>query len=174
MRKYCIILLIYLLPISCSYKTVYLQNGYTKIAVDEKVYRNKAQFKMSILSDIDTNAIYYKADSRDGFEVYRFYNNGCLNLFFTEKVTGELNEQDFNPEINGHRGVFYIKGNRIKSDLFTRTTGMGAMGILTRTLIFHRDSLFVLDGDGGKSWWKDGHTDTFYKKPFPFHFKANW
>lgn len=163
MTKNIFILLVLLSTTSCVIKTYNLKNGYSKAAIDQKVYQNKKYFEKSILKKIDTLAIYeeynttyYSGDkpvnvlARENYEnphtsygVYKFYGNGNFNLFILDRDKPLLKSEMFDPEYTGWRGVLYSENNMIKGDLITQVTGMGAIGTIKQTFEFYGDTLIV-------------------------------
>jgi hypothetical protein len=125
---------------SCGLKTISLRNGYQKAAVNPKVYANKSKFDASLLDNIDTLCIYEEyVDNRIGKDItgparldhhsynsvygaYRFYNNGCFNLFILLKNDSAFNFTTFDPDYEGWRGVFYKSKDKIKGDLITQVS----------------------------------------------------
>ncbi len=152
---------------SCTYKIFKLSDGITKVAANPKVYSNKSKFKGSMLGLIDTAVIYqecctiifldssffgskkakYSFLSYRGntfISAYKFYNNGCFNLFIIKPNEERLTKEMIDPGRTGWRGVYYYdKNNRIKTDLITQISGTGTIGKLTEYLEFKADTLFV-------------------------------
>jgi len=149
---------------SCGIKTSVLRNGITRVAINEKVYKNKSKFKESILKEIDTLVIYeeYNRVSYTGlqshivnmvarkndyhnsfYSVYRFYNNGCFNVFILNKENKLLKKELFDPNYAGYRGVYYHEKKQIKGDRITQVSGIGTMGKITETFEFKGDTLFI-------------------------------
>jgi|GEM_PF-1352928 len=163
MKKKSILILVLISTISCGIKTYKLKNGYSKAAIDQKVYQNKKYFDRRILNRIDTlvvyeeyNTTYYSGDkpvnalARENYEnvnsiygVYKFYGNGNFNLFMLDRNEPLLESTMFDPEYTGWRGVLYSEHNAIKGDLITQVTGMGEIGIRKQTFEFYGDTLIV-------------------------------
>ena len=105
MKKNIFIILVLISTISCGIKTYKLKNGYSKVAIDQKIYQNKKYFEKSILKNIDTlviyeeyNTTYYSGDkpvnalARENYEnvntiygVYKFYGSRNFNLFMLDR-----------------------------------------------------------------------------------------
>ena len=156
-------MLILISTISCGIKTYKLKNGYSKVAIDQKVYRNKRFFDKIILEKIDTLAIYeeyntayYSGDrpvnklSRENYEnvqtyygAYKFYGNGNFNLFILDRKEPFLQSKMFDPEYTGWRGILYYENSVIKGDLVTQVSGMGQIGIIEQTFQIYGDTLIV-------------------------------
>ncbi|MFY9242118.1 MAG: hypothetical protein WAO74_03740 [Polaribacter sp.] len=163
MRKNLIILFFLITTISCGIKTFKLKNGYSRAAINERVYKNKKYFEKSILRDIETQIIYeeynktfYKGNkpinvlARKNYEnpysyyqVYKFYDNGNFNLFILNRKEPELKSNMFDPEFTGWRGVLYSENNKIKGDLITQISGTGTIGVIKQTFEFKGDTLFI-------------------------------
>ena len=144
-------------------QTSILKNGYQKVPTNPKVYRNRIYFDKSILSQIDTAVLYeeyntsfYVDDKRvkelsrlndqnpgTTYAAYRFYGNGCFNLFHLDREKQILTKEMFDPNFTGWRGVLYRQDGKIKGDLLTQVSGMGAIGVVTETFQFKGDTVFV-------------------------------
>jgi hypothetical protein len=164
----CAILLLF----SCSNKLQTLPDGWTKISLNKKVYKNKLKFASSLTSVIDTNSIYkeccfvqeldssffglnkekiyknYSYRTDDYKSYYRFYSDGFFNHFTMNKKESELKTTNFDPKLTGFRGVYYLdKNGVIKIDLFTQTGQLSAYRTsysnLTQTIKVVGDSLFI-------------------------------
>lgn len=185
--KYIVLVFLYVTFYSCGMKTVYLGNKITKVPIDDNAFGNKNKFDLSLFDNIDTSVIYeeynttffigskpidvlalYNYQNPDKFyEAYKFYNNGCFNLFILNR-DDTISKETFNPNFNGYRGVFYRDNGIIKADLFTRTTGIGKMAIITEKLKFIGDTLFVKERID---------TKVYIKRKLPleyFDYKADW
>ena len=166
-------------------RTFTLQNGRTKVPAKTIVYKNKAKFDKSLLNDIDTGVVYEKfnkqynvlqrlLDSPIGtgvYGAYRFYLDGRFNLFFI-RSDEPLNPNDFNPEYNGSRGVYYLKGNTVRYDLFAPSNGLGWIGKSTGNFTFSGDTLYVNDDDISRRG-----VEIYIKRKLPpeyFKHKADW
>jgi len=148
---------------SCAQTTV-LKNGYSKAPTNPKVFKNRIYFEKSILTQIDTTAIYeeYNDHYYEGlvkqenvlarhnyknpntiYGVYRFYGNGCYSLFHLDRDKQETKEL-FDPNYTGWRGVIYSKKNKILGDIFTQIGQMGwQLGKQTDEFTFNGDTLVV-------------------------------
>ena len=178
---------------SCGLKTFKLNDGIYKAAKNPKVYKNKAKFNSSILTLIDTMAIYeeiYKISYVDKSPftprkkeylyttypetfkgVYRFYSNGCYNLFIIKNGETDFTNQMFDSKWTGWRGVYYLDNkNKIVGDLITRISGGGEIGIRKDILEFVKDTLFVTP-------FKANTKNVYVKRKVPFetlNSKAEW
>ncbi len=162
------LLVFILLLTSCGLRTTILKDGVTKVAVNEKVYKNKSKFDASIVSFIDTTVIYEEYNTRfykNGFPVnvlarlntenpynwyqaYRFYNNGCYNVFILNRQTDvALSSKNFNPDYVGHRGIYFKEKSKIKGNLITQVTDYGETGIIKEIFQFDGDTLYVTSGN---------------------------
>jgi hypothetical protein len=163
LKKLTIILTLLILA-GCARTTV-LKNGFSKAPTNPKVFKNKVYFDKSILAQIDTTVIYeeYNTNFYEGFEkqpnalarhnyknpnttygVYRFYGNGCYNLFHLNRNKPELTKEMFDPKYTGWRGVLYKKKNKILGDIFTQVGQMGwQLGKQTDIFTFNGDTLVV-------------------------------
>lgn len=181
--------LLILICASCGLRTITLDNGHTKVAVNPQVYHNRDKFSPDILKKIDTTVIYeeytesyYIGMARVSFKdvarknpdspskiygAYKFYNNGNFNYFILDD-RNELNKEMFNPEFTGLRGVLFKKDNEIHGDLITKVSDIGRIGILNEKLFFKGDTLIVR----GK-----GSTNKYIKRQLPAGFlsySAKW
>lgn len=163
MKKLTIISIL-LVFVGCAPTTV-LKNGYSKAPTHPKVFKNKVYFDESILEQIDTTVIYeeYNTNYFEGFEkqpnvlarnnfknpnsmygVYRFYGNGCFNLFHLDRNKSELTKEMFDPTYTGWRGVLYKKKNKVVGDIFTQVGQMSwQLGKQTNLFTFKGDTLIV-------------------------------
>ena len=158
------IIITFLILTGCA-STIVLNNGYSKAPTNPKVFKNKLYFDKSILVQIDTTVIYeeYNTNYYEGFEkqpnvlarlnyknsnttygVYRFYGNGCYNLFHLDRNKPELTKEMFDPTYTGWRGVLYKKKTQILGDKFTQVGQMGwQLGKQTDIFTFNGDTLVV-------------------------------
>jgi hypothetical protein len=134
MVKSCIFFVFSVLIISCGVKTKYLKNNRTKVPFKNTFFKNKVLFNKSLLSRIDTNAIYIEEDqyksSSDSFKktedfkdfgylkdnyigAYKFYSNGNVNYFVLNANYEIIKQNDLDPNFRGSRGVYYLKNNNI-------------------------------------------------------------
>jgi hypothetical protein len=146
-------------------QTIVLKNGYSKAPKKNKVFKNRAYFDKSILVQIDTTVIYeeYNTNYYVGFEkqpnvlarhnyknpnsiygVYRFYGNGCYNLFHLNRNNPELTKEMFDPINSGWRGILYKKKNHFFGDIYTQIGQMEwQLGKQTNLFTFKGDTLVV-------------------------------
>ncbi|WP_124637109.1 hypothetical protein [Taibaiella sp. KBW10] len=184
------ILPILLLLVSCA-QTTTLRNGYSKAPTKSKVFKNSVYFEQAILDQIDTTVIYEEyndnyyeglvkqenvlarhnyANRHTTYGVYRFYGNGCFNLFHLDRDKPELTAEMFDPAYTGWRGVLYKKKNKILGDMFTQTGQMGwQLGKQTEAFIFRGDTLIVELKNVHKFFYIKRHID---KKLLEHH--AEW
>ncbi len=178
-----------LLFVSCgSMETKVLLDGSTKIPLDDnffnKNYRKNATVKL--IEGVDYNSIYVGGYYRDHYEVLKsnfdnkdraylnvlkFYENGCVNLFFFKK-SDVLSDKipQLNPENSGNRGVCYSNGGENKLAIFTIVSENLKRGIYSATIGVNGDSLFVKRED-------ENFTAIYIKKQLPKKNKkytANW
>jgi len=144
-----------------------LPDGITDVPVNNRDYfKNKKYFSLFLLKKIDTAAIYVETYSYRSFEkdfspfnnkishrgdgwrnVYKFYSNGCMNLF-AFKDDYEIKKEDIDPERGGLRGVYYLDDkNNIKTDFFG-ITGYSFIctrlyGVNTRIIEVKGDTLLI-------------------------------
>ena len=145
--------------------TTVLKNGYSKAPTNPKIFKNKVYFDRSILAQIDTTVIYeeYNTDYYEGVEkhpdvlarynyknpnstygVYKFYGNGCYNLFHLDRNKPELTKEMFDPTYTGWRGVLYKKKNKVVGDIFTQVGQMSwQLGKQSNQFTFNGDTLIV-------------------------------
>lgn len=167
---------------SCNMKTYKLLNNTTRVPSDTNVYKNKSKFDISLLSVIDTLAVYEEYDRNYNilkrtdnhiensiYGVCRFYSNGCMNEFFVDRKT-VLTPNEFNPLYEGKRGVYYKENNKIRSDLFAEIDQQQHTGKLMATLTFSGDTLYIKRDNLS-------YTDIYIKRKLPleyFKYKTNW
>jgi len=97
--KYLIGIVLYTTIFSCSMKTYLLLDKITDVPLSSSVYKNKSKFDTSLLTTIDTSVVYEEYDMNKnivmsldkctacrGYRVYKFYSNGCLNMFFLTEI----------------------------------------------------------------------------------------
>lgn len=146
-------------------QTAVLKDDFQKVATNPKVYKNRKYFDKNILTQLDTTVIYEEyntnnyeglnklpdilerfnyRNSNDIYLVYRFYGNGCYNLFYLYKNKPELTKEMFDPLIRGSRGVIYSKKSKTKGDLITQVSGIGTYEKLTELFEIKGDTLVVL------------------------------
>jgi hypothetical protein len=163
--------------------TYTLRNGITKVPAKPSMYKNKAKFDNSLLTLIDTGSIYEEFDKHYNvltrldthietsvYGVYRFYPDGTFNLFFIDRDK-PLQPNDFNPEHNGYRGVYYSEENKLRYDLFAPSNGLGWIGKLTGTFRISGDTLYEIRDVDKK------HIDIYIKRKLPLDYldyKKNW
>ncbi len=103
------------------------------------------------------------------YGAYRFYGNGCFNWFALDRNIQTLDREMFDPSFTGWRGIIYKKDDKIKGDLITQVSGMGAVGTITNTFEFNGDTLFIYS--------KNRLKHIFIKRKIPkelLDFKAEW
>lgn len=162
---------------SCNSKLKILSDGWTRITTDEKKYSNRILFNPELLKIIDTNSIYKECcyiqnldssffglnkskryqsvnyPSQNSREYFRFYSDGYCNCFINDKIEGYYDVRDFNPDSTGFRGVYFQdKKNRIRIDLFTKTSGIGNFSNLKLYLKISGDTLFMTSKNGNNSY----------------------
>ena len=135
-----------------------------------------------MLNTIDTSVVYEEYD-RDknvvmsfdkctacrGYRIYKFYSNGCLNMFFVDR-NSILPISEFNPLYTGYRGVYYIENNKTRFDLFAEIDQRQHTGKLKGTLTFSGDTMYLKRDDLN-------YTEIYIKRKLPleyFTYKANW
>lgn len=134
------------LLISCAMKTVRLQDGRTKVPALSKVYKHRQTPDPIVFARIDTNCLYWRVSPVDNslIVIYRFYSNGTLNCFaFLAKSSVDLSKE-LDPEYNGYRGIYYLKDDELKCDLFVPNSGLGhkELGKEVSTFRIKGDTLF--------------------------------
>jgi len=163
-------------------KTYKLQNGITKVPAKSQVYKNKAKFNMSLNALIDTNVVYEEFDlnykllrrldnhpENSYYGAYKFYPNGYFNYFIIDR-DASLNENSFNPQYAGYRGVYYLKNVDIGYDLFSTVNQSGWLGKLTGVFFFRGDTLLV-------HGYQTKDTSIYIKRKLPgqlMNFNVDW
>lgn len=168
-----------------------MEGGYS-VATNPKVYANKSKFNKSLLTQIDTLVIYEEfktiywegteaisvnivarknvRDLYSRFSNYRFYNNGCFNVFILDRQDSILKKRMFNPKYNGLRGVYYKEGDKIKGDYIGKVADSGMKGVIKKEFKFKGDTLFVIDK-------KEGWNRIYLKRNIPtelLNHNAGW
>jgi hypothetical protein len=183
-----------ILLIGCGIKTTVLQDGTTRVAVNQKVYKNISKFDTSMVTVIDTTVIYeayntlynengipvYKKLARlttkienpdNYYHVYRFYNNGCYNLFILDREKdASLGKNDFNPDYAGNRGIYFKEDSVFIGNIVVQKNGIGERGIRKELFYFSGDTLF-------RTIKNSPYTQIFIKRNVPSDYlkwKATW
>jgi hypothetical protein len=171
--------------LSCKIKVYTLQDKITVVPKNLDVYTNKVKFKQSLLVLIDTASVYEEFNENrlerlnickschQRYLVYKFYPNGCFNIFSFWKDTLPLADK-INPNYSGVRGVYYLEDNDIKLDAFSTIGNLHYYGISTRTLKISGDTLFIKITNKNDSNYQ---TNIYIKRKLPkeyFQYKANW
>jgi len=167
---------------SCNMKTYVLKDKITDVPYKPTVYKNKSKFTTSLINTIDTGVVYEEFDreknilmSSDkctacrGYRIYKFYPNGCLNMFFFDR-NSLLPTVEFDPLYSGYRGVYYTENNKIRFDLFAEIDQRQHTGKLSATLTFSGDTMYLKRDDLS-------YTEIYIKRKLPpeyFVYKANW
>lgn len=178
-----LLILIYFGFTGCEMKHYTLKDGITKVPFDSAAYINKSKFNPSLLSIIDTATIYEKYNKEVNlpyrqdkdvthriYGVYKFYSNGYLNYFVLDRDSS-LSVNDFNPEYNGYRGVYFIENNKVRYNLYAGSNELGHIGKLTGTFVFSNDTLYNYR-DANKNF-----VDVYIKRKLPSDFvtySAKW
>ena len=168
--------------LSCNMKTYSLLDKITDVPINTNVYKNKSKFSASLLKTIDTGVVYEEYDrsknilmSLDkctacrGYRIFRFYSNGCLNMFFFDR-NSTLPVNEFDPLYAGYRGVYYSEDNKIRFDLFAEIDQRQHTGKLSATLTFSGDTMYLKRDDLS-------YTEIYIKRKLPpeyFIYQANW
>lgn len=133
-------LIIFFFVVSCGIKTRTLEDRITIVPVKDFSFVNKKFNDDKQLYNIDTNIIYEEftketfiglnkfavnkperlntSNKNTFYRAYKFYKNGCVNLFILQKKDS-LTKHLLNPNFIGQRGVFYKDKDKIKLDLFS-------------------------------------------------------
>lgn len=181
-KNYCV--LFFFLFISCGIKTFKLKNSITEVPSDSNVYLNKSKYIKSLNNIIDTSSVYEeydvfnrslerlnKQDPHCCYSVLKFYGNGLLNYFVLDK-DNLLNVEDFNPENNGYRGVYYEDNGSVRIDLFIIVDQFRNIGKLSGNISIENDTLY-LKTDKHSSVRKFIKNNKIVPKEF-LKFKVNW
>ena len=169
--------------IGCVIKSYTLQNGVTKVPYNSDLFKNKSKFDKSILAIVDTSVIYEEFNQRYNvlsrfdtnletriYDVYRFYSDGKFNNFLLDRKK-QIDVNDFNPEFNGYRGVYYLENGKIKFDLFAESNELGWLGELNGTFTFIGDTLYVKNREA------PNNINIYIKRKLPskyLQFNGNW
>lgn len=192
MVKYLILLSAMLSFNSCTTKTTLLEDGLTKVPSEDDFFKNKHMFHNQILKHIETDVIYveeYSYLSKDNdFQrkneklevatggqyktVYRFYKNGCVNLFTINQLE-DFTLNTFNPDYRGSRGVYYLKNNYVNVDFFgVKGYFLGKdYGVLSKKIKIEGDTLLI------KSNSEKNYIQVFSKQRIPneyLKYNADW
>lgn len=175
--------------LSCNMKIYKLKDKITDVPLEPIVYKNKLKFTTSLFNTIDTGFVYEEYDtdkkipmssdkctSCRGYSIYKFYSNGCLNLFYFDR-SSLLPISEFDPLYTGYRGVYYLENGKIRFDLFAEIDEWQKTGKITGTLTFSGDTLYVKRDDKKGINAISYPTRIYIKRKLPpeyFVFKANW
>ena len=170
-------------------KTYKLLDRVTDVPINISAYKNKEKFNPTLLKVIDTSVVYEEFDAAKkmrvsldyctscrGYSIYKFYSNGCFNVFFFNRNSA-LPVNEFNPFYSGYRGVYYTNENKIQFDLFAEIDQRQHTGKITGTLSFRGDTLFVKQNDIRGLNATTYPIEVYVKKKLPieyFIYKANW
>jgi hypothetical protein len=182
--------------VSCGSRTTTLLNGITVAPKDKSIFRNAGKFDSSLYGIIDTAVAYeeyrdvYRYDdiyhqyrhkysalarldtsgaSDNFYSIVRFYPNGRLNYFVINR-NKPFTARAVDPRYNGYQGIYYSEGEKLKIDLFTRTSGMGSYAIEKQTFRTRADTLYMKQRGSV-------YERTYVKRPLPdsfFVFKPYW
>ena len=178
-----------LVLLSCNMKVYTLLDKATDVPKNEEVYGNKSKFNETILNTIDTNAVYEEYDTEKnilarldpctscrGYLIFRFYPNGCLNMFYFKR-NSTLPVKEFDPLYTGYRGVFYLENNKIRYDYFAEIDAQQHIGKISGTLSVVGDTLYV-NRDDRKGLNATSYSPKIYiKRKLPaeyFVYKPGW
>jgi hypothetical protein len=169
---------------SCKMHTALLSNNTTRVPVSRDVYKNRVHFDKSLLQILDTGSVYEelelrynvlsRLDTNKGtsvYGIYKFYPSGNLNYFVIDREE-QFTPDIFDPTYAGYRGVYYLKGNRIKGELFGVADERSNIRKLDNEFTFKGDTLFVTTKNRGLSY----HS-IYIKRKLPreyFVYKADW
>ena len=184
----------FLILVSCGIKTNLLEDKITEVPLNNEIFKNKTFFDKKLLNQIDTTVVYeeftkyiYKGlekikvniperlnkhDKTSTYQVYKFYNNGDVNLFVLYK-NDSLKNNNIKPNYLGYRGVYYSKKNQIQIDLFT-VTGYNfkkEYGIINNIIEMKGDTLFE------KSTKDITSVSVYIKRKIPkefLNYKSDW
>lgn len=153
---------------SSCIKTYVLKDGYTKVPVNDKLYKNP-KFSADVFKIIDTNSIYIDTFSlyrftlsppKYSFTALRFYSNGLYNRFKIDNnriLLDDLGNVNLNFKETGSRGYYYYKDNELQLVSF----GSENESYTTVTV----ESKIILTVDGLlKQVYRDNKVSYFYKK----------
>lgn len=160
-RKYSSLILLSttLFTLSCSgQKYVRLNDSFVKIPNKSSMYKNIDKFDTKLLAIIDTEVIYEEfdvynnilqrldtADVDKSYYVIRFFPNGYFHSFHLREDNihnnSSSNKNSYNPERVGIRGVYYYENNKIRYDIYGRTSEMGGVRKISGEFIINGDTL---------------------------------
>lgn len=148
-----IILICFFIFTSCGIKNTLLLDGITKVPIDEKSYLNKIKYDSTMQKYFDVNCIYEEYDQGHSmpsrlcqeyeyplYSAFKFYSNGCLNLFFLEKRK-ELLDINLDPNYAGYRGVYYEEEGVFRIEFFGVVDELKSLGKIKGTLTVKGDTL---------------------------------
>jgi hypothetical protein len=167
-----------------------LLDNITRVPLNLDDYVNKNKFNKSLLNLFDTAVVYEEFNKEKNilerfnfcqscqkrYLVYRFYPNGCFNVFAFEKDKLPLIER-INPNFSGGRGVYYLEKNEIKFDEFSAIDQFYNIGKITGTFKVNGDTIFVRQDDRKGLDAQSYSTEIYIKRKLPkeyFTFKADW
>jgi hypothetical protein len=158
------LLLVIIIAISCdSPKSILLGDNITKVPLDNIIFNHKQPLS-KISKDIDTLALYEEfteydytsterikidiperlniKEPRSVYKAYRFYENGCVNLFFFGKEDS-LTKEKLNPQFSGYRGIIFKLNDQIIIDCYVRMGELGYGGVLRSYVEIKGDTLII-------------------------------
>ncbi|UOY08654.1 hypothetical protein L0P88_08885 [Muricauda sp. SCSIO 64092] len=189
------LILIMFLVSSCStIKTKLLEDGYSKVPVEEdffgKHYRNK--YEVNIPDNIDTKSIYVaeffqdydgkmhniNSNGRFNKTAIRIYPNACVSYFSISSSvkTNQISINELNPDKTGYRGVCYKNGEDYFVGLVAPINDWYKIGKTVKKITIVKDTLFTQTYNKASRKF-DKSKLVYLKKSLPIEkiqFQANW
>jgi hypothetical protein len=185
-----LLLVVTLWLVSCNMKVYTLLDKVTEVPKSVEAYKNKAKFTTMLLNRIDTAVVYeeFNADKNllerfvnckdcyRRYSVYKFYSNGCFNVFsFLKDSLPPVSK--INPNFSGLRGIYYLEKNEIRYDYFSAIDQRYNIGKISGTIKINGDTLYF-KRNGRKGINATSYQPSiFIKRQLPpeyFVYKADW
>lgn len=182
--RFLIITLLFLAS-GCKVQTMLLENGITTVPISKEL--SKTRFSAVELDSlqIDTSVIYESLDpftnaldrleiddSYNSYSCFRFYENGCINYFVLSKDEDDFVPEQFDPNYNGYRGIYYLQNGKVKYELYGIKGEGLKFGKMSGEFSFDGDNLFQ-----HRNIHTAYSTRKFIKREIPLEFldfEADW
>jgi hypothetical protein len=177
------ILIILTIVLSNCTEIMYLKDGSTKVPRKPTFFKKDKNFDRTVFNTIDTSSVYKEIVSLrkdymkplrpffiNKYSIYRFYGNGCFNLFYSENNDTTFTAQEFDPNYTGWRGKLHLEYDDLFGKIYMKCN-YDSTSYATDKYFFHftEDTLFVRAGnDYGRVYLKKKVSDSLLKT------NANW
>ena len=178
----CLFALFSVFFVSCT-SVVFLKDGHVTVPANSTFYKNRIYFDKELLHLIDTNSIYFEIEpSKPKFKnpnlknamnnrtgAYKFYSNGCFNLFYLNNGQN-IDNQTFDPSYSGWRGIIYKRNGEFLGDMFVQLE-------TDTNVISHCTAIFEFVGDTIKVNMENLYKRKYVKQKISdgkLNYRPNW